>query len=237
MSHVKLQPSLRMYLKVYMCLHLVALFANFVLPKFVHIEKRSTSTSSNNHLNITTTTSLSNSVHYDTNNRKINDVCDKIKITTATTTFINNKSTLTDNYMDNNQHITNRFHRTNNQGNAYNNALSKPENNAEIFAKNLANKTRNIEDFFDKTVTGIVDFKDDLMKINALNHLYPTTETTTTNHKLHENCGNINASGIGGNIHSTTSVDQFIKKEIDALNAAVHQANMLPAVLSNGHAK
>lgn len=227
-----------MYLKVYMCLHLVALFANFVLPKFVHIEKRSTSTSFNNHLTTTTTTSLNKSVHHDANNKKTNDVCDKNKITTTTTTFTNNKSTLMDNYMDNNHHITNRFHRTNNQGNAYNNTLSKSANNADIFAINLANKTRNIEEFFDKTVTGIVDFKDDLMKINTLNHLYPTTETTTTNHKLHENGGNIIGGGIGGNNHSTaTSVDQFIKKEIDALNAAVHQANMLPAVLSNGHAK
>lgn len=210
-----------MYLKVYMCLHLVALLTYFILPKFVGIEKRSISITSNNTTSFNNTTTLHHNYDNANNTKYNNDICDKTTTTsTTTTTTFTTTNNLLDNKMDNknNIQITNRYHhRTNNNNNINGNAL-----NTENFAKNFANKTKNIEDFFDKTVTGIVDFKDDLMKINSLNHLYPSVDGH----------GNGNIDNYTQSTASTT-VDQFIKKEIDAL----HQATMIPAVLSNGHAK
>lgn len=227
-----------MYLKVYMCLHLVALITYYILPKFVGIEKRSISITSNNITTTTTTTSFNNkttTLHHNSydnaNNTKYNnDVCDKTTAA-ATTTNTTTTNTITTNTLNSSNNLMNDNNKQNNKTNRYHHRTNNNYNdnnglNTETFTKkNFANKTKNIEDFFDKTVTGIVDFKDDLMKINSLNHLYPTTALSDGGH------GNID------NNHTqqltTTTVDQFLKKEIDALQ----QATMIPAVLSNGHAK
>lgn len=81
--------------------------------------------------------------------------------------------------------------------------------------------TRNIEEFIDETVTGIVELKDDLMRVNDTENIYIQTDGLRKR----------NADNKLGN------PTEFIKYEIDALNAAVQQAHVLPAVLSNGHAK
>lgn len=86
-------------------------------------------------------------------------------------------------------------------------------------------ETRNIENFIDKTVdktvTGIVELKDDFMN-------YGNDEQKYTN-----------ADGMlrQRNVDKKVDNENFIKKEIEALNSAVQQNNVLPAVLSNGHAK
>ncbi|KAG4067687.1 hypothetical protein HA402_005459 [Bradysia odoriphaga] len=85
-------------------------------------------------------------------------------------------------------------------------------------------ETRNIENFIDKTVdktvTGIVELKDDLMSYGNDDQIY------------------MNADGLRQrNVDKKSDNENFIRKEIEALNNAVQQNNVLPAVLSNGHAK
>lgn len=100
-------------------------------------------------------------------------------------------------------------------------------------------ETRNIEEFIDKTVTGIVELKDEIMRMNENeSHLFIPAEGLR---KRNTNIDNVNSSSsntvISSSNNKTDGVDAFLKKEIDAINAAVQQANVLPAVLSNGHAK
>ncbi|XP_058125230.1 lysophospholipid acyltransferase 6 [Anopheles ziemanni] len=100
----------------------------------------------------------------------------------------------------------------------------------ERIKEKLEQETRNIEEFIDKTVTGFVELKDDLMRMNEspIGGLYIPRKVN---------------GAVGGGANATdgegtnSSSGAFLKKEIDALNAAVQQANVLPAVLSNGHAK
>lgn len=103
---------------------------------------------------------------------------------------------------------------------------------------------RNIEELFDKTVSGIVELKDDLMRMNGPEG-YNGGQVTTPD-GLRKRGGIVNGTDVDGTINGTDvnetnggggGVDAFLKKEIDAINAAVHQASVIPAVLSNGHAK
>lgn len=66
---------------------------------------------------------------------------------------------------------------------------------------------KNIEQFIEKTKTGIVELKDDLMKEGQL--IYEAEPWTTTS----------------------------LKDDISSLNVAVQQSHVLPAVFSNGNAK
>lgn len=93
------------------------------------------------------------------------------------------------------------------------------ENLSHIIRKRIDSETRNLEELIDKTVNGIVELKEDLMRVSDDERL----------------------AGLGDGLrrrsHSewaseTVGVDKFLKREI---NAAVNQVNVLPAVLSNGH--
>ncbi|XP_049539410.1 lysophospholipid acyltransferase 6 isoform X1 [Anopheles darlingi] len=125
-----------------------------------------------------------------------------------------------------------------------------PKPTRERIKEKLEQETRNFEEFIDKTVTGFVELKDDLMRMNdsnmsglyiprkvngsALNGGHGTTNTETGDFLS----GSANGTTAIVTTTTTTSTSgAFLKKEIDALNAAVQQANVLPAVLSNGHAK
>lgn len=85
--------------------------------------------------------------------------------------------------------------------------------------------TRYIEGIIDKTVTGIVELKDDLMRVNN-DEMYPTYEYGN---------GVAGASEDGlrkrnlPDLKNGKEIEQFLRKEIN-------NANVLPAVLSNGHA-
>jgi hypothetical protein len=91
------------------------------------------------------------------------------------------------------------------------------QNNLSFFIqKKIENETRNIEKFIDKTVHGIVELKENLMRVNDNQDF---TEEVRSRR-----------------ITETNSVDKFFKKEIEAINTAV-QSNVVPAILSNGNAK
>lgn len=95
---------------------------------------------------------------------------------------------------------------------------SSDSNLSHIIREKIEIETRNIEELFDKTVNGIVELKDDLMRMNENQELFVNDDELRSRN--------------GGN---TSSVDTFFKKEIDAINAAVQQGNVVPAILSNGH--
>lgn len=92
-------------------------------------------------------------------------------------------------------------------------------NLSHIIRKRIDSETRNLEELIDKTVNGIVELKEDLMRVSDDERL----------------------AGLGDELRrcsqsewtsETVGVDKFLKREI---NAAVNQVNVLPAVLSNGH--
>ncbi|XP_035785422.1 lysophospholipid acyltransferase 1-like isoform X2 [Anopheles albimanus] len=126
-----------------------------------------------------------------------------------------------------------------------------PKPTRERIKEKLEQETRNFEEFIDKTVTGFVELKDDLMRLNDSNmsglYIPRKVNGSAMNGGGHGNASNgetgdiLNGTANGttatGTAATTSTSGAFLKKEIDALNAAVQQANVLPAVLSNGHAK
>uniref|UniRef100_A0A6B2EDT3 Putative conserved secreted protein n=1 Tax=Phlebotomus kandelakii TaxID=1109342 RepID=A0A6B2EDT3_9DIPT len=88
---------------------------------------------------------------------------------------------------------------------------------ASLIKKNFEMEARNLEEFLEKKAKGIVELKEDLWQ-----------ELLSPESELRRRF----PDGM-----SDVGVDAFIKKEINALNQAVQQATVLPAVLSNGHAK
>lgn len=110
----------------------------------------------------------------------------------------------------------------NNKSDEINNHLSQK------IRERIDSETRNIEEFIDKTVTGIVELKADLMRVsgdelNAMN-LDGMRKRAT------------NSNGFGqthGCIDGKEGVDTFLRKEINM--AVSNQVNVLPVVLSNGH--
>lgn len=186
-----------------MCLHIVAIVTIFALPKIIRGEKRSKNSSSNS----TTIKQNENEMSSrDNNSCKLNfsnNIPDRDKECVKMNGFIDSENNIT-----------------------------KENDNLSYFIKEkIENEARNIEELFDKTFTGIVELKEDLMKINNQNEIFISSEGLRKRYmdmKSSESCGG--GGGGGGGV-------EFIKKEIDALNAAVQQVNVLPAVLSNGHAK
>lgn len=227
--------SIRLYLKFYLCLHIVALVTIFILPKFIRGERRPTQQSSSK-------TSLGGAVtHSLTNNsNKNNDLKESA--------FANNKEAMyssnlskssspdSDDLPEADQRIKGPQLPLVNPGR---DAVSVPHDQCEMeqlsskLMEKIEAETKNIEDFIDKTVTetvsGIVEFKNDLMRgCEIPNSLRKRTSLATT------------VSEVVAGATGKASVDEsaaFLKKEIDVINAVVQQANVLPAVLSNGHAK
>lgn len=103
------------------------------------------------------------------------------------------------------------------------NIISKEVSKIKNETDNLSNllmeriEAANIEGLIDKTVSGIVELKDDLMRMNEPEGLRKRTFT----------------AGEASVAKATDGVDAFLKKEIDAIK----EANVIPTVLSNGHAK
>lgn len=106
--------------------------------------------------------------------------------------------------------------------------ISKEVNKIKDETDNLSNMLKgkieaaNIEGLIDKTVNGIVELKDDLMRMNEPEIYGPTSV---------ENLRKRNNSSIKSS-SGETSVDTFLKKEIDAIKK---ETTVIPAVLSNAN--
>uniref|UniRef100_A0A182P3R1 Lysophospholipid acyltransferase 1 n=1 Tax=Anopheles epiroticus TaxID=199890 RepID=A0A182P3R1_9DIPT len=301
---LEFKASLRMYLNVFMCLHLVALITVFILSKYVPRGGESTSragarsrsklkvdTDANHQPKVGGSSAQLEEVESRTllkpigtvaieteatgngstggmryrgaeNGRRsdasdsttqqllvVHDVVDPFCLTTTTTTTMNgNHHKKTDDFLseeDNNNSATvntaptttSNTTTTTTTTNSTSTGKSGSKLTCERIKEKLEQETRNIEDFIDKTVTGFVELKDDLMRMPD-----ETNGGLYIPRKANGGTG-MNGNGVvDGNSNTATnttgnSSNAFLKKEIDALNAAVQQANVLPAVLSNGHAK
>ncbi|CAD7077188.1 unnamed protein product [Hermetia illucens] len=215
--------SLHLYLKVYMCLHLVAVATIFILPKLVRGAPRPSTSKQN----LTSTSGV-----------RLSPGQSSPKSSSSIT-----NSGIENAYPKSNDAIKRSL--VDMVPTSRTEAVSVKHDDCEM--DNLSQKlkekidieTRNIEEFIDKTVTGIVELKDEIMRMNENeSHLFIPAEGLR---KRNTNIDNVNSSSsntvISSSNNKTDGVDAFLKKEIDAINAAVQQANVLPAVLSNGHAK
>lgn len=243
--------SIRLYLKVFMCLHIVAIATFVILPKIVSGEKHSKIPS-----NTTTSITMDNdnkanqNHHRRPNNEHVkNDLIHHEKefsdalMVAATESDSNAK--LIEHSLGNSSPQTiatkklylkspQRQQTTSTTVPTALAAISIAHDQCEMDNLSLKIKekidmeTKNIEEFIDKTVnetvSGIVEFKNDLMRDSD---------------KIFISKDGIRKRIIGANDTNKGSerVDAFLKKEIDAINAVVQQANVLPVVLSNGHAK
>ncbi|XP_075169138.1 lysophospholipid acyltransferase 6 [Haematobia irritans] len=206
--------SIKLYLKFYLCLHIVALTTIYVLPNFIRGERRSSSSK----------------------------VSDKTEEKEA---LGNENRTNTDRYEDKKvllevgpkpANISNEdiilFGKLPIIASARE-AVTVPHDQCEMdqlsskLKEKIEAETKNIEEFIDKTVTetvtGIVEFKNDLMRDSVPNSLRKRTSLASTMSDV--------VAGATGKPQTDESA-AFLKKEIEVINA-----NVLPAVLSNGHAK
>lgn len=111
------------------------------------------------------------------------------------------------------------------ESNRLNSSSKGDEHNhlSQKIRERIDSETRNIEEFIDKTVTGIVELKEDLMRVSG-DELYATNPDGLRK-RAQQN-------GMSNGCSEGKDVETFLRKEI---NMAVNQVNVLPAVLSNGH--
>lgn len=211
-----------MYLTLFACLHLVGFITIYILPRFIRgeiikkeivVDSQPTDTTTNTKVpSSTTDTTMTNGLRSNTTADDNKNACDNL---------INNP-------VDTNK-STNKLHNANDNENLNDNKnVVTPKNDrvigdkekdnlSHMIRKRIDSETRNLEELIDKTVNGIVELKEDLMRVSDDERL----------------------AGFGDGLrkrnHSeriSDTVDIFLKREI---NAAVNQVNVLPAVLSNGH--
>lgn len=108
----------------------------------------------------------------------------------------------------------------------YRHHTSNDQHLSKKIRERIDSETRYIEEFIDKTVTGIVELKDDLMRVNQ-DDMYAT--------KIEYGNGISGTSDDG--LRKRNLSDMTNGKEIETfLRKEINNANVLPAVLSNGHA-
>lgn len=227
-----------------MCLHLVALFSIFLLPKLMrgqsHARKQSVSTSplsktSNN--NVSSMTEEKN-VKSDDKDDKNNEIA--VESTKSNTNHESEESSSSYSSISNSMNdISDKIHVRKTESNyLLKDLINKEVNKIKDETDNLSNllkekiEAANIEGFIDKTVSGIVELKDDLMRMNEPEVYGPTTESLRK-----RNISNVDLESTttkGGSTSDGNSSGAFLKKEIGAIKK---ESTVIPAVLSNGHAK
>ncbi|XP_037945541.1 lysophospholipid acyltransferase 1 [Teleopsis dalmanni] len=212
--------SINLYLKFYLCLHLVALSTMFILPTFIRGEKRVSKSVSDEKLQISE--DLCKEMDGAENSKK---AVNAIAIANGTVNIPHDKE----------NDLSDELTKPNlNTSACAREAVSVKHDQCEMdqlsskLKEKIEAETKNIEEFIDKTVTdtvtGIVEFKKDLMRDCE----YPT---------LISQDGLRKRTNVNGESNTMDESSAFLKKEIEVINAVVQQANVLPAVLSNGHAK
>uniref|UniRef100_A0A1I8NUD6 Lysophospholipid acyltransferase 1 n=1 Tax=Stomoxys calcitrans TaxID=35570 RepID=A0A1I8NUD6_STOCA len=215
--------SIKLYLKFYLCLHIVALTTIYVLPKFIRGEKRSSS-------------HLQNSSNAPNKAAEKHSSCSEDRHITSS---LEKENTVLETTSNSQLGYKGLVHETIKAAEklpivaSAREAVTVPHDQCEMdqlsskLMEKIEAETKNIEEFIDKTVTetvtGIVEFKNDLMRDCVPNTLRKRTSLATTMSDV--------VAGATGKPQTDESA-AFLKKEIEVINA-----NVLPAVLSNGHAK
>lgn len=155
-----------------------------------------------------------NNLNYDATNKWDNGASDSTTDIASSTVTACNNSSLSNN---DTQHANRQSTPT-----EFDQHLSKK------IRERIDSETRLIEEFIDKTVTGIVELKDDLMRVNQ-DDMYATKSDygngIATNGTSDDGIRKRNLSDMTNG----KEIETFLRKEIN-------NANVLPAVLSNGHA-
>jgi lysophospholipid acyltransferase 1/2 len=219
-----------------MCLHLIALLTIFVLPKLI----RGSSTSDKRSSTVTSTTkpiseeSPKNGELIGLDKKKAvvtmrkqnsengTEPDDTSNSSSSCSSFSNSMNDVSDK-KDQRKTDTNYLLKD-----LINKEVNKIKGETDNFSNLLMEKIEaaNIEGLIDAAVTGVVELKDDLMRMNE-----PEVYSGGAIDGLRKR--NLTENGFEGGIKGPEGVDAFLKKEIDAIK----EANVIPAVLSNGHAK
>lgn len=230
-----------------MCLHFVALFTVFVLPKLMRgssIERQSSSSSSsvsiaankkknddtimeNNEKCLKNENSMTNedNIVMVAKSNKIDHTISEPDDSSSCSSFNSSMNDIRDK-----SHV-----RKTDTNYLLKDLISKEVNKIKDETDNLSNllkekiEATGIEGLIDKTVSGIVELKDDLMRMNEPEVYGPPSDSLRK-----RNIANIEMENVKGSSNESTGVDTFLKKEIDAIKK---EAVVIPAVLSNGHAK
>lgn len=237
-----LQASLRLYLKLFMCLHLIAVLTIYVLPILTSgsSDKRSSTVTA---LTKTSDNCASKSSADDAAPPKNDELVaashGSVVATIRKQHSENDESSTSSSACSSFCNSMNDISDKNHQRKTDTNYLLKDLINKEVNkirgeTDNLSNllmekiEAANIEGLIDKTVSGIVELKDDLMRMN---------EPEVYGGGAVDGLRKRNLTGLelelGMSGKGPEGVDTFLKKEIDAIK----EANVIPAVLSNGHAK
>ncbi|XP_001360700.3 lysophospholipid acyltransferase 1 isoform X1 [Drosophila pseudoobscura] len=280
--------SIKLYLRFYLCLHIISLVTIFILPQYIRGERRDSSPKS------TDSVAASGSVRDSSPTRvpqaaraalaggndlnedededkhaKCKDNTPQLLLTEQQQQRIEQQNNVilqsqTSHHPQQQQKEQQQQPKSPKPPTNARDAISVPHDQCEMdqLSSKLKEKfeaeTKNIEEFIDKTVTdtvsGIVEFKNDLMRDiefpklklpggSAISTPLDAAATSVGLRKrnissVHENGQCTDASGGDTAEHAAEENSAaFLKKEIEVINAVVQQANVLPAVLSNGHAK
>lgn len=224
---LEFNASIRLYLKLYLCLHIISIVTIYVLPKLL----RGESHTRNSHKTATATSETTqNGINHSEQNGK-HFINNKLNIEIFTKNCNDDNDNFNDNCTDNNMNRNcdinlsdkydenDRMHGSKKIDFSHISNSNKNDNHlSHKIRKRIDSETRNIEEFIDKTVTGIVELKDDLMRVN--------------DHEMYTNSDGLRKRNGNGTLNGDCrEVEAFLRKEI-----SMNQKNVLPAVLSNGHA-
>lgn len=218
-----------MYLKLFMCLHVIAVLTVYVLPQLLRGssgEKRS-STASTKNKDVT----IESSSAADAGEQKSSQpIAVPIRKQNSEGGVPVDESSNSSSSCSSMTDISDENPRKTDTNYLLKDLISKEVNKIKGETDNLSNfvmekiEAANIEGFIDKTVSGIVELKDEIMRMNE-----PEVYSGGATEGLRKR----NMNGSEAESTKGEGVDAFLKKEIDAIK----EANVLPAVLSNGHAK
>ncbi|XP_017120223.1 lysophospholipid acyltransferase 1 [Drosophila elegans] len=275
--------SIKLYLRFYLCLHIISLVTIFILPKFIRGDRSARSSNGNGSVRLTagkdgsvaltsglpaTAAAAALTASNDLNEDGAQDKHAQCKVNTPThrqpsaAALHNNTTEQQPTEQLNNVNPRPRPQLQQQQPDKMpmprcaRDAVSVPHDQCEMdqlsskLKEKIEAETKNIEEFIDKTVTetvsGIVEFKNDLMRDIEFPKLKlpgsAPLESSAGGGLRKRNISSVHDNGTDpGNapadLHSSLEENgaAFLKKEIEVINAVVQQA--VPAVLSNGHAK
>ncbi|XP_055853573.1 lysophospholipid acyltransferase 6 [Episyrphus balteatus] len=227
--------SVRLYLKLFMCLHIIAIATFVILPKLIRGDKPSKIPS--NITSIVDNGNTNQNHHQLTNNDLIQQkLSDALAATDSNAKLVDTSGDSSSSHIiAKKRFIISPDRQISTTVPTALAAISIAHDQCEMdnlsikIKEKIDMETKNIEEFIDKTVnetvSGIVEFKNDLMR--------DSDKIFISKDGIRKRIIGANDNNKGG----SERVDAFLKKEIDAINAVVQQANVLPVVLSNGHAK
>ncbi|XP_016973667.1 lysophospholipid acyltransferase 1 [Drosophila rhopaloa] len=271
--------SIKLYLRFFLCLHIISLVTIFILPKFIRGERRVRSSNNSESLKLSAgkdaaatmtsgvpSTAAALTAGNDLNEDGEEDKHAQCKVNTTThlqpAAALHNTTEQQQTEQPSNVNPRSRpqlQQEKKQMSRCARDAVSVPHDQCEMdqlsskLKEKIEAETKNIEEFIDKTVTetvsGIVEFKNDLMrdiefpklKLPGSNGTGPL-ESSTGGGLRKRNISFVHDNGTDPNnapsdLHPSLEENgaAFLKKEIEVINAVVQQA--VPAVLSNGHAK